>query len=61
VLEKVYRGYGVQRDVFGRCPALPSEVARVITQNHNDPSGREHPRIPPETLRIAAAERTDEG
>jgi hypothetical protein len=61
VLEKVYRGQGVQRDVFGRCSARPSEIARVLAQNHNDPSGRARPGTPPETPPSGAADRPDEG
>jgi hypothetical protein len=61
VLEKVYRGQGVQHDVFGRRPARPSEIARVLQQNSNAPAGRAHPGIPPETPHPGAADWPDEG
>jgi|GEM_PF-1891472 len=36
-LGKVYRGSHFQRDVFGRRTALPSEIARTLAQNADDP------------------------
>ena len=37
-LDKVYRSRSVQRDALGRRSALPSEVARLLTQSTDDPA-----------------------
>lgn len=38
VLDRVYRGRTIQRDVLGRRSALPSEIARLLAQSTDDPS-----------------------
>jgi len=38
-LESVYRNHSVRHDIFGRRAALPSEIARALARNGDEPSG----------------------